>query len=949
MKLFKSIFKKSRRGGTKKPRALTLKRNPIKKLLGKFKYSRFGWRFWKKVLIWGGLSLLFIIFATFAWFAKDLPTPGKIKNRRPIESTQIYDRKGDLLYTVSGEQKRTIIKFEEMPQYIKDATIVTEDREFYHHFGINFKGIARAIIHNVFKRDTGIQGGSTITQQFVKNALLDPKRTYTRKIKELILSLELEIMYSKDDILAFYLNEIPYGSNAYGIQAAAETYFDKDAKDLKLSEAATLAALPRAPTYYSPYGSHLDELKWRRNWILDNMVESGYVTEKQAKVAKKAKLKFERRHENIKAPHFVMYVKEVLAAKYGDRMVEEGGLKVTTTLDPTKQKIAEEVVSEGAGRNLSNYGASNAALTAVDPETGQILAMVGSKDYWDESIDGNVNVATAKRQPGSAFKPIVYATAFKGHWAPASTLFDVRTDFGGGYTPNNYDMTFRGPLSIRDALGQSKNIPAVKMLYLAGLENSIKTAEDMGITTLTDPDRYGLALVLGGGEIKLIELTGAFSVFAAEGTKHDINPILKVEEPDGNVLEENNQSEGKEVLNPQIAYEISSILSDNRARSPVFGSNSALNIPGRTVAVKTGTTDEFRDAWTIGYTPSLAAGVWVGNNDNHPMSGHAAGAMAAAPIWHDFMVRALEKKANEEFAKPSEIKTVTVDALTGKLPSGKGALGTRTDIFADWQVPKERADKYTKVKICTACSGEKLADDSCPPDMVVERTYTNIHSEVPEKPNWETPVRAWAIAHKLGSVAPTQVCNLHGKSPQITITSPGSGDTVSGNTTISTSVSAPLGVSRVVFYADGISIGKDYSSPFSYTYNMNNLSSGNHTIKATVVDRGGITDSDSIVVNAVPGGSSATASWGSPALQALGGGFIKLNWSIPSDPNYSRVRIYISDNDGVRGTSYTSEPVGPSIIIPGFDHNKKYYFVLTTIDINNDECGSTDQKSIVAK
>jgi 1A family penicillin-binding protein len=930
----------------KKSRALVLRRSPFKKLFGKFKYSRLGWRLWKKVLIYGGLSLVFIILATFAWFAKDLPTPGKIKARHASESTQLYDRKGNLLYTVSGEIKRTTIDFKDMPQNIKDATIVAEDRSFYHNFGVNFKGVFRAVYYNVFLRRSGnYQGGSTITQQFVKNALLSPKQTITRKIKELILSLEIEAMYSKDEILAFYLNEIPYGSNAYGIQAASEIYFGKDAKNLSLAQCATIAAMAQAPTYYSPYGSHIDELKWRRNWILDNMANQGYISQEKADKSSKSKMKFIRRREYIKAPHFVMYVKEVLAAKYGDRMVEEGGLKVTTTLDPQKQKIAEESVRNGAARNLAVIRATNAALVAIDPKTGQVLAMVGSKDYWDESIDGQVNVATAKRQPGSAFKPVVYATAFKSHWSPASTLFDVRTDFGGGYTPNNYDMTFRGPLSIREALGQSKNVPAVKMLYLAGLKNSLKTAEDMGITTLTDPDRYGLALVLGGGEIRLTELTGAYSVFAAEGIKNDVNPILKVIEPSGNILEENKESKGKEVLNPQIAYQISSILSDNRARTPVFGSNSSLYIPGRDVAVKTGTTDGFKDAWTIGYTPSIAAGVWVGNNNNSPMTAGAAGAMAAAPIWREFITRALGSSPNESFKKPAGIKTVTVDALTGKLPSGKGPLGLRTDIFTDWQIPKERASQYTTVKICTACSGQKLAGDDCPPDMIVEKTYANVHSEVPEKPNWEAPVRAWAAAHNLGSVAPTQVCNLHGKNPSITITSPSSGESVSGPTIISTSIAAPLGVSRVVFYADGISIRTDYSSPYSQSYNMSNLSAGSHTIRATVVDRGGLTDSDSILINVV-GDSSAP---GSPSDigGTKSGAAIRIYWTNPDDSDFSYVNIYKSTSSSFDFSSYWNRKSGSPGSADSIDDwgpfipNHWYYYVIRPVDIDGNENQNT--------
>ena len=924
-------------------------KNPIKKLAQNAKKL---WPFplktqkQKKVFLYIILSLAFLLFAGLAWISKDLPTPGRIKNRRSAESTQILDRNGNLLYMVSGEQKRISVKYDQIPDSVKKATVAVEDANFYHHHGLDFHGIARAAYNNIFKRKS-VQGGSTITQQYVKNALLYPKRTFVRKIKEAILSIELEVMYSKDEILTMYLNEIPYGSNAYGIEAAAQTYFDKSAKDLTLAQAATLAALPQAPTYYSPYGGHTDELLQRKNYVLKRMVDLGMISQQQANKVKKEKLTFVRRKENIIAPHFVMYVKEVLAARYGDQMVEAGGLKVTTTLDPAKQKIAQEVIEQEALTILRRYGASNAALTAIDPKKGEILAMVGSVDYFNMENDGNVNVAISKRSPGSSFKPIVYATGFKDKWSPASTLFDLRTDFGN-YSPQNYDGHTRGPVSIRQALANSLNIPAVKMLYLAGLDNSIATAHDMGITTLTDPERYGLSLVLGGGEIKLLELTGAYSVFANSGVKYDITPILKIEDNKGKILEERKDIKGSQAIDPQIAYEISSILSDNSARSQVFGSYSSLYFSDRTVAAKTGTTQDHRDGWTLGYTPSLAAGVWVGNNDNSPMSNNAAGVNEAGPLWHNFMERSLAGVKDEGFSQPAGIQEVSVDALTGLLPGSTAPLGLRKDIFASWQVPKDRADLYSTAKVDLSC-GDKLATDLTPPQLVTERTFANIHSEVPDKPNWEGPVRAWAISAGLGSIAPNEICPIHTaeRKPTISIISPSAGATVSSNTTIKVSISAPNGVNKVDYLVDGISIGSTFRSPYSYTYNMNNLSSGSHKITAQVTDQGYFSAADtksiSVIADTTPPGEVSGVS----VTAGPGAGQIRLSWLNPGDADFSYVNIYKSTDPGFSpsiSNRYTKTSDN-SITITGLISGQTYYFILRPVDASGNENANTNRYS----
>ena len=821
-------------------------RNPLN--LKKIAHPR-EWN-WKKIRLWtfrvllGGILLILFL---FAWYAKDLPTPGKIKNIHSGGAVQLVDRNGKPIYTSGSGIKRFDLNPSDIPEIVKQTTITAEDRDFYHDFAINIKGLIRAVYIDVFHRSSNLVGGSTITQQFVKNTLLSPQKSISRKIKELILSIEVEIMYSKEDILTMYLNQMAYGSNSYGIEAASQTFFSKHAKDISLAEAATLAALLQRPTYYSPYGTHPDQRLARVNWILDSMVGQKYINQEEADQAKidAKNLKFAERHDFVVAPHFADYVKGILVDKYGEQMVDSGGLKVTTTLDLDKQAQAEDAVKSGADRKFDNINASNAALVSIDPKTGQILAMVGSRDYFNNDIDGQVNVAVAERQPGSAFKPVVYSTLFKKQYDPATTFWDVTTDFGN-YTPKDYDGSTRGPVSIRKALAGSLNIPAVKALYLAGMDNVLDQAHSMGITTLNDRNRYGLSLVLGGGEIKLVDLATAYGVFANNGKLAPTTPILKVTDANGKVLEEYKDN-SKQVLDPQIAYEISSILSDNNARSYVFGSRSALYFDDRPVAAKTGTTSEYRDAWTMGYTPSLVTGVWVGNNDNSPMTAGAAGAMAAAPIWHDFMAKALSSSPAEDFSRPSGIEEMTVDKYTNKLPAGGETI---TDIFASWQIPTERArgvgiiriDKYTG----------KEATDDCPAQFVEEKTYMDIHSELPDNPNWERPVRALAAEMGIISGSPPEgekTCAGLTNKTSVKIKSPVNNSSVTGVFTISVTIDASVGIKSVEFFVDDSSVGKVTKKPYSITYNANTLSNGAHRISATVTDSTGLSFSDSITIN----------------------------------------------------------------------------------------------------
>ncbi len=659
-------------------KGIILNKKLFLKLIGLFLLAVLGLGFW-------GLMI-------FAKIARDLPDPQQLTDRQISQSTKIYDKTGQtLLYEIHGEEKRTIVLFEEIPDFVKKTTLIIEDQGFYTHPAFDWRGTLRALITDVI-RGQRVQGGSTITQQLAKNAFLTPEKTITRKIKELILAYWIEQHYSKDEILNLYLNQIPFGSNAYGVEAAAQTYFTKSVRDLNLAEAAILAAMLKAPSYYSPWGLHQDELKNRQKYILEQTLSAGLIDEQQKQQAQDFELKFASQNiGSIKAPHFVMMVRDYLVDKYGEDVVEKGGLSVITTLDWPLQQVAERVVEDGAQRNTDLYQGKNAALVAQDPKTGQILALVGSKNYFDVENEGNFNVAAqGLRQPGSSIKPIVYVTAFKKGYSPETLVFDLPTEFSSYnsicpltninfsdnnplcFHPENFDGDFRGPVSLRQALAQSINIPSVKVLYLAGLTDTIKTAQDFGITTLNDPNRYGLSLVLGGGEIKLIDMVGAYSVFSQEGIKHRQSLILEIKNFEGKVLEKYTD-QANQVIEPQYARIINDILSDIETRAGLFQNSLNLTVfPDREVALKTGTTNDYRDAWTIGYTPSLVVGVWAGNNDNKPMHKQAGSILAALPMWHDFMAKAMETQPSEFFNKP--------ESVPESKPMLNGQISTSTEV-----------------------------------------------------------------------------------------------------------------------------------------------------------------------------------------------------------------------------------------------------------------------------
>lgn len=654
-----------------------------------------------KYALYGLIAGIVAIPVLFLWFSRDLPTPGKLITSQHADSTRIYDRKGELLYSVYQDENRTYVKMSEIPKTLQEATIAIEDEDFYRNSG--FSPIAYIRVGRDALLGRGLTGGSTISQQLVKNVLLSNERSLPRKIKELILAIQVNQRYSKDEILEMYLNNIPYGGTAVGVEAASQQYFGKKSKELNLAESAFLAGLPQSPTRYAPFtGGKL--YIGRTQAVLKQMVANDYISKAEAdKALENIKVyKFSERDEAIKAPHFVMYVREVLAEEFGEQAVTSGGLQVTTSLDYDIQEKADKIVKEEVDQ-LKSAKVGNGAAVVADPKNGDILAMVGSKDYFDRENEGNFNVATSNtRQPGSSLKPIMYAAAFENGYTASTLIMDVKTDFPTGsttpiYSPVNYDGRYRGPVQLRFALGNSLNVPAVKMLAKVGIGPVMKKAYDMGIKnwepTAANRAGVGLSLVLGGRETSLLDEITAYSVLANKGIKQEPISILKVTDSKGKELFERRETDGKNVLSEGVAFIISHILLDNNARSQAFGPSSLLNIPGKTVAVKTGTTDEKRDNWTIGYTPSYVVGVWVGNNDNSPMDPSiASGITGASPIWNKIMKAVLEGKPDEQFQKPDNVIAMQIDSFAGGLPHGGQA--TRSEYFIKGTEPTAESAVY---------------------------------------------------------------------------------------------------------------------------------------------------------------------------------------------------------------------------------------------------------------
>lgn len=724
------------------------------------------WAWYGLVGFLGAVLCMSIVgFVYILLILKDLPNPEELNHISLVSTTKILARDGTVLYEAGDDgARRTVVNLDQINKHMIDATLAAEDDKFFSHPGFDWQGIARALYQdsiNFLSGSKSRQGGSTITQQLVKLSFLTPERTIKRKISELILAVELEQHYSKEKILEMYLNKIFYGYQSYGIEAAAHTYFNKDAKNLTIAESATLAGIPQSPTRYSPYNNNAD-LMQRQRYILGRMHSLGYLNDAEYNKAIHDEITFAPVHATIRAPHFVFYILQELEKTYGDQI---RGLNVYTSLDIHLQEAAEKAVKEGALKNDKTYGAKNAGLVSIDPKTGEILAMVGSRDYFDNTVDGQVNVITSKRQPGSTFKPFTYATLFTKGFGTGTVFFDVKTDFGNKYTPNDYDGKFRGPVTVRTALANSLNIPAVAAQYLANPEDTLTLLNKMGIDYLDKSIAAddGLALALGVEEITPLDMVRAYSVFANNGVKRDIGGIMRITNDRGDEIWKRTVDPGQEILDPQAAFLINNILSDNSAR-PATWTN--LTIPNQTVAVKTGTSINIvnnvkkpKDLWTIGYTPSIVTGVWVGNNQGDIPVLTADGITNAASIWKAYMTQALDKKPREDFARPDQIKEVSISTVSGLLPSSTTPSDKiRSELFPDYGVPQLVEQGFQSAKV-DQISG-KLATDSCPTNTALY-VYENYHSILyylrpndPALKRWEDAVQAWAQGNRNPAPSP---------------------------------------------------------------------------------------------------------------------------------------------------------------------------------------------------
>jgi 1A family penicillin-binding protein len=790
-----------------------------------------------QLVVWLFLGVLALGFLFFFYVTKDLPDPTLLENRQVLESTKIYDRTGQvLLYEIHGEEKRTTLTLDQIPDYAKQATIAIEDEEFYSHAAIDIRGIIRAFWINL-KHGRISQGGSTITQQLAKKAFLSDDRTLTRKARELILATRLEKNYSKEEILGFYLNQVPYGGNAYGIEAAAQTFFKKSAVELSLAEAALLASLPNAPSYYSPWGYHVDELMARKNFVLEKMFQLGYIDQEAKERAQSEKFVFAERADIIRAPHFVIAVQEQLNKKYGESFVETGGLEVITTLNWELQQLAEKVVTEGVARNEELYEGRNGALVAEDPKTGQILALVGSRNYFDTENEGNFNVATqGLRQPGSAMKPFAYIAAFEKGFTPDTVVFDLPTEFAANnpncplivdflndrdecYHPENFDDRFRGPVTLREGLAQSINIPSIKTLYLAGLDNTLRVARSFGLTTLTERSRYGLSLVLGGGEVYLSDLVGAYSVLANDGTKNPSVLLLEVTRKRNGKKEtlEKYENRATKVIDPVYVRMINDVLSDIETRSGLFSSSLNLTIfPDHEVALKTGTTNDYRDAWALGYTPSLVVGVWAGNNDNTPMKQRGSSILAAIPMWNNFMRAALKEAPSEFFAQP---------------PGGSP------------EKPILRGQYIVNNEVHSILYYVNRTDPLGPPPVNPEKDS--------QFENWEIPVETW-VKSNLGLLTSIIQNQLINGQPVIRIVAPKNGDFIQTTGLLlnfSAESSAPL--SKIEVFLNDILIDAAPANDFRFNYQKQILVSDlklQNTLRIVIEDVTGKKSEEKIIL-----------------------------------------------------------------------------------------------------
>lgn len=826
-----------------------------------------------KFVLWSFIFGIVVIISVVIYFFTQIPSPEDLQSRFVAKSTKIYDRNGELLYDIFQNQNRTPVKLADIPDVVKKSTIAIEDKDFYKHGGFDVWGILRSFYRLIIHRRVE-GGGSTLTQQLVKNALLTSDQSVVRKIKELILAIQVERAYTKDQILEMYLNEIPYGGTAYGIEAAANLYFGKHASELDLSEASLLAGLPQRPSVYSPYGSQPELAKVRQEQVLRRMVEDEYISDSEAERAKNQELVYRTSQKELgfKAPHFVLYVKQKLEEQYDTRTVEQGGLKVVTTLDYKLQEQVEDILKTEVDK-LKNYEVGNAAAVVLDSKTGEILSMAGSKDYFANSepegciegkscaFEGNVNVALGQRQPGSATKPITFAAGMLKGYTAAQVLMDVKTVFPGGaglpeYIPVNYDGQFHGPTQVRYALGNSFNIPAVKMLALVGVKNVMDLGYRMGLSTweptADNISSVGLSLTLGGREVRLLDLTSAFSVFANQGKKQEPISILKVEDASGKMLYEYRPTEGVRVLDEGIAFIISNILADNGARTAAFGSNSVLNVPGKTVSVKTGTTDQKRDNWTVGYTPILTTGVWVGNNDNTVMDPKiASGVTGASPIWQKIMIAALKDKPNETLPKPESVIDVEIDGLMGGQP--KDGSPKRREFFQKGTEPTSIAQAYQRLKVCKV-NPHRQANDG---EDAEDKDVILLKEDDPTGANkWQEGINQWVLtaANPLFVGADKGCSGIPGFSSGgggndiISIANIPNGANVPRVFDVLARANSPAGVKKVTWMVDGGVKSSQTSEPYAMHVEFPAGDKGSHTITVELEDNNGAKHTSSIGV-----------------------------------------------------------------------------------------------------
>lgn len=761
-----------------------------------------------------GLAGAFALLVFAAWVSKDLPDPNSLNALRSPESTKIYDRTGQvLLYEIYGSERRTLVPIDQIPKKLQQATVAIEDRKFYEHHGVDFLGLVRATVRGALA-GSGPKGTSTLTQQLVRNTIISNERSYLRKLKEMILALQIERTYSKDQVLQMYLNEVPYGSTLYGVEAASQAYFGKPVKDLTLDEAALIASIPQAPDRLSPYGTGVrgdnrPQLVARQQLVLEKMAEQGFITSEEAAAAKGvdtlAKLQ-PQRVGSIKAPHFVTYIRGLLAEQFasqgGIKYVEQSGLRVITSLDWEKQQAAEKIIQEAVTKNGQKYQFNNAAMVSLDPTTGEILTMVGSADFFNKDIDGQVNVTLSEQQPGSSFKPIVYVAAFMKGFLPQTEIYDTFTSFptdGRPYEPRNYNLREYGPVTLRKALAGSLNIPAVKVLYLVGVGRAIDVAEQLGYTTFGNRSRFGLSLVLGAGEVTPIEHAQAYATFANDGTQMPIAPILRVETNQGQEVFRWQKTGGKRIIDQQSVRLLNSILTDNSSRSYIFGTNNSLILPDRQVAAKTGTTNDFTDAWTMGYTPNLVTAVWVGNTNNKPMKRGADSSSTAAPIWQAFMKIATKDRPKDTFPEP-EAPTTDRAALLGSVISKRLRIDTSSGLLANDFTPANQIEERTYLEphdiLYFIDKDDPLGD---PP--------TNPAND-PQFSAWETGVSAWIGRTNATTTAqaPLASSDQYGPAfaPTITVHEPANQAIVTESfLAISLDTNAPRGVKTVsVRFAD---------------------------------------------------------------------------------------------------------------------------------------------------